>query len=131
MYEVKSTNVGFYSTVLRVHTHKATAEELLVITDRVHRRHHRIHLAMIREHRHFRTCIERLFYLSIRSAVCLHHTIALALSDRTHKNALHFLLAQRICIRRVGLAFVFLVKSRLQILDHMLINGLLSIRLHT
>ena len=47
------------------------------------------------------------------------------------ENAFHFFLAQRICIGRVGLASIFLVKSRLQILDYMLINGLLCICLHT
>ena len=90
--EVRSSHVGFHMTVSGIHRHEARAQEVLIVADRVHRCHHRVHRTIPSEDRHFLWSAEGLVYLGICSPCILHHTIAVRLLLGAVQNAIYLLL---------------------------------------
>ena len=117
-------------TVLRADAHESRAQERLVVTYRVNRRHDGINLAVIGEDAHLSLRPERLHDLFLGRSCGLHQTITLTLANGTHQNLVHLLLRKIARIRCILLTAILLVECRLQILDHMFLHSLLGIRLH-
>ena len=91
MGEVHASDIGFDVAILRTHTHKTAAEELLIIADGVDRTHHRVYLSVIGEHRHLHWCTECPAYFLLRSSRLFHGSVAVALAHRAIKNAFNLL----------------------------------------
>ena len=129
--EVHAAHVGFHLSGVRVHAHESGAQELLVVAYGVDGRHHRVHVAVVGEHRHVGRRVEGVVYLLLRRAVLLHGDVSLALRHRPCHDGVDLFGCEVSAERRVGaLLGVFLVEGRLQEPCHVAVDRLLGISLH-
>ena len=132
MGEVRTSHIGLYMTGRRFHRHESTTQEMFVVPDAVHRRHHRVYLSLvIAEDGHLMRFVKCLSYLLGRMSGFAHQAVAFALLHRTGQDCLHLLGTQLIGIGSRAPSLLFFEESRLQVFLHMLVHSLLSIALHT
>ena len=130
--KVDAAHISLHLSRVSIHAHEAGAKELLVITDRVDRCHHSVHIAVVGEDRHVYRRVEGTVDLFLRGTVLLHRDISLTLSHGTGHDGVDLLLREVAAERGVGtLRRVLFVEGGLKELRHMPVDRLLGIALHT
>ena len=130
MVVIKATHISLDSARMRLHAYKPGTQEWFVITNAIHRRHHRINISLIRKYRHVSFGPEGTPNFLFWSTSSLHGAITFTLLHCLSHNALHLLRRKFICKRRIGLSAIFTCEQRLKILGNMTVDRILRILLH-
>ena len=121
MCVIQTSHIGFHCTRFGIHAHKAGAQETLIVSDRVHWRHHRVDVTMIGENGHLNRTMKGCANLLLTCTLSFHITIALTLIHISIQNRTQLSQSQRRCKRSILLTSISLIKGWLQEFCHMTI----------
>ena len=130
MLKVRTADVGFYMTGMRVHRHESAAQVALQPFDGVVGSHHRVrHAVLITEYLHLTRCLEGAHDGIGTDTGAFHHAVTVALTDGAVHDAVHLFLGQR--TREGSVLFLLqLFEETLLLCLHMLVHGFFGVLLH-